>query len=72
VKKSAPSETSDPAEAKCLHIQALSELELRWANLRAGPQRHNERECHELAALAHDQWLEAHKDNPSEQDILAS
>ncbi len=59
--------TQDPTEAKQRHLQALSELEAQWANLRARPRKLTEREAHELAAIAHDRWLEIHRDNPSEQ-----
>lgn len=59
--------TRDPAEAKRAHLQALVELEARWANLRQGPRSLSEREAHELAQPVHDWWLETHKDNPSEQ-----
>ena len=58
--------TRDPAEAKRLLVQALGELETQWANLRAGPRTLSEREAHELAAVVHDRWLQAYRDNPSE------
>jgi hypothetical protein len=61
--------TRDPAEAKRGHAQALAELEARWTNLSVGPRTLTEREAHELACLAHDRWLERHRDNPSEQDF---
>ena len=49
------------------HAKALAELEARWANLRIGPKSLTEREAHELAVVAHDRWLEMHRDNPSQQ-----
>jgi hypothetical protein len=61
--------TQDPTEAKQRHLQALAELESQWANLRAGPRKLTEREAHDLAAIAHDRWLEIHRDNPSEQTL---
>ena len=60
-------QTRDPAEAKVRHAKALAELEARWANLRTGPKSLTEREAHELAIVAHDRWLEQHRDNPSQQ-----
>ncbi len=60
-------ETRDAAEAKRLHVEALSALEAQWANLRTGPRTLTEMEAHGLAALAHDFWPERHRDNPSEQ-----
>jgi hypothetical protein len=59
--------TRDPAEAKRLHAEALAELEVRWANLRAGPKALTEREAHQLAAPTHDRWLAHYRDNPSSQ-----
>jgi hypothetical protein len=61
--------TQDPTEAKQRHLQALAELEAQWANLRAGPRKLTEREAHDLAAVAHDRWLEIHRDNPSDQTL---
>jgi hypothetical protein len=61
--------TRDPAEAKRRHLQALSDLEVQWANLRAGPCTLTEREAHDLATVVHDHWLEIHRDNPSEQNV---
>ena len=58
--------TRDPAEAKRLLVHALSELETRWGNLRAGPRILTEREAHELAKSVHDRWLENYRDNPSD------
>src|SRR5271166_1397403 len=58
--------TRDPAEAKRQLVQALAELETRWANLRAGPRTLTEREAHDLAVVVHDRWLETYRDNPSE------
>src|SRR4051794_22251773 len=59
--------TTDPAEAKRRHREALAELETKWANLKAGPRTLTEREAHELAVYVHDRWLELYKDNPSQQ-----
>jgi hypothetical protein len=61
--------TRDPAEAKRRHLQALSDLEVQWANLRAGPRTLTEREAHDLATVVHDHWLKIHRDNPSEQNV---
>ena len=52
--------TKDAAEAKRLLLRALSELELRWANLR-------EREAHDTAQAVYDWWIKSHRDNPSDQ-----
>jgi integrase len=60
-------QTRDPAEAKRRHAEALAELEARWANLRAGPKSLTEREAHQLAIVAHDHWLQQHRENPSQQ-----
>ena len=59
--------TRDPAEAKKRHAEEVLKLEAQWANLRAGPRSLTEREAHELASIAHDRWLEMHRDNPSQQ-----
>lgn len=67
-------QTRDPGEAKQLFAKALAELEARWANLRAGPKRLTEREAHQLAAVAYDQWLQTYRNNPSQQtgwDVVA-
>jgi integrase len=61
--------THDPAEAKRRHLEALAEVEAQWENLRAGPRAITEREAHDLATIAHDRWLEMHRDNPSEQTL---
>jgi hypothetical protein len=60
-------QTRDPAEAKLRHAEALSEIEKRWANLRAGPKSLTEREAHQMAAPVHDNWLARYRDNPSQQ-----
>lgn len=60
-------QTRDPTEAKQRFAKALAELELRWANLRAGPKPLTEREAHHLALAEHDTWLRAYSDNPSQQ-----
>jgi len=59
--------TRDPAEAKRRHAEALAEIEVRWANLRAGPKALTEREAHQLAVSVHDRWLRQHLENPSQQ-----
>lgn len=59
--------TRDPVEAKRLHAEALAELEVRWANLRAGPKALTEREAHQMAVPIHDRWLAQYRDNPSSQ-----
>jgi len=61
--------TRDPAEAKRRHLQALTDLEAKWANLRAGSRTLAEREAHSLAAVVHDDWLKIYRDNPSEQNF---
>jgi hypothetical protein len=60
-------QTRDPVEAKQRFAKALAELEARWANLRAGPKSLTEREAHQLAIVAHDRWLQQHRENPSQQ-----
>jgi hypothetical protein len=69
--------TRDPEEAKRKHVEALAELESRWAALRAGglapasvagtPRSLTEVEAQELAAWMFDHWIRRHRDNPSEQ-----
>jgi hypothetical protein len=59
--------TRDPIEAKRRHAEALAEIELRWANLRAGPKALTEIEAHQMAATVHDRWLQQYQDNPSDQ-----
>jgi hypothetical protein len=61
--------TKDPVEAKLRHAEALADIEKRWANLRAGPKPLTEREAHQLAAPAYDNWLARYRDNPSQQTI---
>jgi hypothetical protein len=60
-------QTRDPVEAKQRHAEALADIEKRWANLRAGPKSLSEREAHQLAIAAHDNWLARYRDNPSQQ-----
>lgn len=62
-------ETRDPAEAKRRHAEALADVEVRWANLRAGPKALTEREAHRLAMTVHDRWLRQHQENPSQQTV---
>lgn len=64
--------TRDPNEAKRVHARALAELGERWANLRSGPRALSEREAHELVAPAYEWWVNAHRDNPSDQKIWKS
>jgi hypothetical protein len=59
--------TRDPLEAKRRHAEALADVEVRWANLRAGPKPLTEREAHLLAMTVHDRWLRQHQENPSQQ-----
>lgn len=59
--------TRDPVVAKRLHAEALAELEVRWANLRAGPKALSEYEAHQMAVSVHDRWLAQHRYNPSSQ-----
>ena len=61
--------TKDPIEAKLRHAEALADIEKRWANPRAGPKLLTEREAHQLAAPAYDNWLARYRDNPSQQTI---
>jgi hypothetical protein len=66
--------TRDPGEAKQRFAKALAELEARWANLRTGPKLLTEREAHQLAVVAYDQWLQMYRDTPSQQtswDVVA-
>ncbi|WP_363252376.1 DUF6538 domain-containing protein [Bradyrhizobium sp.] len=60
-------QTRDPGEAKRRHVEALVEIEGRWANLRAGPKVLTEREAHQMAMPIHHRWLRQHIDNPSQQ-----
>jgi integrase len=62
-------ETRDPAEAKRRHMQVLTDIEAQWTNLRAGPRTLSEREAHGLAEAVFDNWLEAHRDHPSNQAL---
>lgn len=71
--------TRDPEEAKRKHLEALAELESRWAALRTGqaitgpaadaPKSLTEVEAQELAAWMFDHWIRRHRDNPSEQSF---
>ena len=61
--------TRDPIEAKLRHVEALAEVEKRWASLRAGPKPLTEREAHQLALPAYDNWLTRYRDNPSFLDL---
>ena len=60
-------QTRDPGEAKRRHVEALVEIEGRWANLRAGPKAHTEREAHQMALPIHDRWLQQPINNPSQR-----
>ncbi|HEY4847876.1 MAG TPA: DUF6538 domain-containing protein [Methylocella sp.] len=64
--------TRDPNEAKRVHARELAELGERWANLRSGPRALSEREAHELVAPAYEWWVNAHRDNSSDQKIWKS
>jgi putative SOS response-associated peptidase YedK len=57
-------ETRDPVEAKRRHAEALADVEVRWANLRAGPKALTEREAHQLAVPVHDRWLRQYQEKP--------
>lgn len=59
--------TKDPEEAKRRFAEVLSEVEARWASLRAGPRDLTEREAHELALPIYEGWLNQHRDNPGFQ-----
>lgn len=59
--------TRDPAEAKIKQLEVLAAVEIRWANLKAGPRTLSEREAHEFARSAHDRWVARYRDNPSQQ-----
>ena len=59
-------------KAKRVHAQALVELGERWANLRSGPRALSEREAHELVVPAYEWWVNAHRDNSSDQKIWKS
>ena len=63
--------TRDPAEAKRRHLQALTELEKQWENLRAGTRTLSEREAHDLASVAHDRWLEMHRDSRPAKPLVS-
>jgi hypothetical protein len=59
--------TKDAAEAKRCLLQALSELELRWANLREGPRSLSERAAREIAQAVYDWWINTYRENPRSQ-----
>src|SRR5688572_9027880 len=61
--------TRDPSEAKRRHAEEVAQLERRWSNLRRGVRQLSEREAHELAKIAHDNWVAMFRDEPSEQLI---
>ncbi len=61
--------TRDPNEAKRLHAEAALEVEQRWANLAAAEIRISEREATEMARPIYDGFIEAHRENPSEQRL---
>jgi integrase len=60
-------QTRDPAEAKRRHAEALAAIETRWANLRQGPKTLTERQAHEIASAEYQNWIDRHRENPSEQ-----
>ena len=67
VEELASLKTKDPAEARVRYAKRSAEVEARWANLRAGVRTLTEREAHDLATTAHDDWLSRHRDDPSFQ-----
>lgn len=58
--------TKDPEVARARFVDAVREIEARWATLVVGPMVLSEREAHELAAPAYDRWIALHRDNPSQ------
>jgi hypothetical protein len=48
-------------------MEVLAEIDAQWKNLRAGPHILTEREAHGLAEVVFSNWLEAHREHPSEQ-----
>jgi hypothetical protein len=61
--------TKDPAEARMLLAQALTDLDTKWANLRRGPVVLSDTEAHQLASVVYKQWFKQYKDNPSDQKL---
>lgn len=61
--------TKNAAEAKLRLAHALAELETMWANLKRGPVALSEVQAHELAQPVYEQWINIHKENPSEQRV---
>lgn len=59
--------TKNPSEAKARWAEVRAEFDTYWSNLRCGPREITEREAHEFASIFYTQWLNAHRDNPSQQ-----
>ena len=59
--------TRDATEAKQRYAEVLSEYEVQWTNLRAGPRALTEREAHAVATRIFRNWLSIYRDNPSDQ-----
>jgi hypothetical protein len=59
--------TRAPDEAKIRHAQLMTELDVQWKNLRAGPRALTEREAAEIAAPIYDQHMAHYSENPSDQ-----
>lgn len=60
--------TKDPEEAKRLFVVAMSDVELRWANLSRGAAVVlTERDTDAIAQTLYTEFLATHRDNPSEQ-----
>ena len=56
--------TKDPVEAKRLFVQAMAEIEARWANLERGGQMLDAREATNLARVFYDGMLAEFRDQP--------
>jgi len=59
--------TKSPSEAKVRWAEVRAEFDTYCSNLRCGPREITEREAHEFASIFYVQWLNAHRDNPSQQ-----
>ena len=60
-------DTKDAAEARVRYARVSAEVEVRWANLRAGVRTLTERDAHKLATVVHDVWLRWHSEEPTYQ-----
>jgi len=58
--------TKDPEEAKIRFVQALTEIDARWASLRRGQRTLSEQDAHALAKQVYADWLAKHAANPSQ------